>query len=192
MIKWQSAWRSKQVSYSMSSKFRRCSFLAKTSTEDDSCFEIMHHNKKAFQVFRALRERNALCDVIIECAERQFPAHRLVLAGNCPFFLRKFVPSHSGASNTETQSQRFLFPRDFKPSAVEAVLDLLYEGVLAWKFHFIWELLQVLCFLEVRRNSCTLLIFHGDLLSQTCSCSTAIVTSLHLTCCSRQLLLVRC
>ncbi len=47
--------------------------------------------KEGFANFEELREKEQLCDVTIRVEDKEYKAHRLVLAGTCPYFRVMFT-----------------------------------------------------------------------------------------------------
>ena len=52
--------------------------------------------KEGFVNFEELREKGQLCDVTIRVEDQDYKAHRLVLAGTCPYFRVMFTGMSSG------------------------------------------------------------------------------------------------
>lgn len=47
--------------------------------------------KEGFENFEELRQKGQLCDVVIKVEDNEYHAHRLVLAGTCPYFRVMFT-----------------------------------------------------------------------------------------------------
>ena len=67
-----------------------------------------------------------LCDVTLTVGNVSFSAHRLVLAGNSPYFRNIFV-----AENADSHHQEVTLPSNFRGDTLRTVLDYFYSGTLS-------------------------------------------------------------
>ena len=71
--------------------------------------------------FQSYRENGYLIDCIIKCCDKEFPAHRLVLARYSDFFRQLFLST--------TSQDVYQFTPDFNPqNCLISVVDFLYTG----------------------------------------------------------------
>ena len=47
--------------------------------------------RNGFAAFEEIRQQKQLCDVTIRVGDKEYPAHRVVLAGTCPYFRGMFT-----------------------------------------------------------------------------------------------------
>ena len=85
-----------------------------------------------------------LCDITLTVGNLTFSAHRLVLAGNSPYFRNLFK-----ADNAMAESKDLLLLNDFQSEAVRSVLEYFYSGKLCVKLEDTEELLSLSCLLQV-------------------------------------------
>lgn len=85
-----------------------------------------------------------LCDVTLRVGNVTFSAHRLVLAGNSPYFRNIFV-----SENTDARCQEVILPSTFRDDTVRSILDYFYTGNLAINQDDCEDLLSMASFLQV-------------------------------------------
>ena len=114
------------------------------------CKEINHtsnssHFVAIFKRFYEMKTNMDLCDVTLKAENVTFAAHRLVLAGNSPYFKNIF---HS--ENSETRDQEVILPNNVRCETVRSMLEYFYTGKLHIKGENCEEILSLACLLQVR------------------------------------------
>ena len=122
---------------------------AKTNSSSQPCKEINHTPKSShfdaiFKRFHEMKSNMELCDVSLKAANVTFSAHRLVLAGNSPYFRNLFL-----ARNSETRDQEVVLPDNFRSETVRLMLEYFYTGKLRFNEEDCEELLSLACMLQV-------------------------------------------
>ncbi|XP_077990257.1 kelch-like protein 12 [Glandiceps talaboti] len=85
-------------------------------------YTINFHTNQAFKVMNELRHKQELCDVIICIEEQQYHAHKVVLAGCCPYLRAMFT---NGMLETDKD---YVEIRGVDPAAMDLLLDFMYTG----------------------------------------------------------------
>lgn len=95
------------------------------------CKQINHNSNSShfvaiFDRFHNMRSNMELCDVTLRVSNVTFSAHRLVLAGNSPYFRNIFLSKKA----TDTDKQEVILPSNFRDDTVRSILDYFYSGNL--------------------------------------------------------------
>ncbi|XP_070534846.1 kelch-like protein 17 [Ptychodera flava] len=85
-------------------------------------YTINFHTCQAFQVMNELRQKRKLCDIIIRIEEHEYHAHKIVLAGCCPYLRAMFT---NGMLETDKD---YVEIRGVDPAAMDLLLDFMYTG----------------------------------------------------------------
>lgn len=94
-------------------------------------FKDINHTSKSshfvaiFKRFHDMKSNMELCDVTLKAANVTFSAHRIVLAGNSPYFRNIFV-----SENSETCNQELILPNNVRCETVRLMLEYFYTGKL--------------------------------------------------------------
>lgn len=100
-----------------------------------------------------------LCDVVLCVGKRRFPAHRVVLAGCCPYLRAMFT---NGMQETGQDSVTL---QDMEPELMELLLEYMYRGCVTITTTNVQSLLQAACLLHLaslRAACCHFLQLHID------------------------------
>ena len=122
---------------------------AKTNSFSQPCKEINHTPKSShffaiFKHFHDMKTNLQLCDVTLKVENLTFSAHRLVLAGNSPYFRNIFV-----SENSQTRDQEVVLPNKFRCETVRSMLEYFYTGKLCVSEDHCGEILSLACLLQV-------------------------------------------
>jgi len=87
-------------------------------------FNIPLHSNDALKTMNDLRRKGELCDVVLHVDGRQFPAHRIVLAGASSYLRAMFTNGmlESGMKDIKLQG--------VEASVMESLLDFAYTGTI--------------------------------------------------------------
>ena len=85
------------------------------------CLELSGNMQQGLQHLRANID---LCDVTLVAGEREFRAHRVVLASSSPYFRAMFTNEH-----LESKQNRIIL-KQIEPDTLEVLLDFVYTSVL--------------------------------------------------------------
>ena len=132
------------------SNMQRYSSSAKTTVSNETYFVSDYHGSRAFQIFQDMRTKEEHCDVLVSGGGRRFPAHRVVLAGTCPLFREKLAAKQE-ERELKGAWYELEIPEQFDKSVGSNVLDFLYTGKLVLSVSQMMDLLQLLCYLKVKR-----------------------------------------
>lgn len=116
------------------------------------CKQINHNSNSShfvaiFDRFHNMRSNMELCDVTLRVGNVTFSAHRLVLAGNSPYFRNIFV-----SENADTRHQEIILPSNFRGDTLRSILDYFYTGNLAINQEDCEDLLSLASLLQVWYN----------------------------------------
>lgn len=96
-----------------------------------------------FSIFRDMRQRDKLCDIVIKIGNHSISAHRLVLAAAIPYFRDMFHDSKSRSDVIE------ITMRDMDPTAFESLIDFAYTYKVEINEDNVYTLLRASCFLKI-------------------------------------------
>ena len=112
--------------------------------EDNSvCLKIHGHESKTMTVLNTQRLSGKLCDVKLIVEDKEFSAHRSILAANSGFFLAMFT-----AEMLEKNKTRVTL-NGVSRAAMESILEFMYTGHIQIHMTNVFELLQASNFLLV-------------------------------------------
>ena len=122
----------------------------KQSSSSGPCKQIDHNSNSShfvaiFDRFHNMRSNMELCDVTLRVGNVTFSAHRLILAGNSPYFRNVFLSKKLGA----TDKQEIVLPSNFRDDTVRFMLDYFYSGNLTIRQEDCEDLLSLACLLQV-------------------------------------------
>lgn len=103
-----------------------------------------HHPQEVIESLNKLRLHEQLCDVVILVEGERFPAHRVVLAANTPYFEAMF------SSNLEESRQKTVTIKEVKSEAVREIIDYCYTSTVHIDNSNVEGLLSASCLLQVR------------------------------------------
>ncbi|ELT90250.1 hypothetical protein CAPTEDRAFT_151321 [Capitella teleta] len=118
-----------------------------------------NHAPRAFQVMHELLQRKELCDVTLQVGSREFRAHRIVLAGCCPYLRAMFT---NGMLET---GQNVVTLQDLDEELMETLLEYMYTGCVTISTTNVQSLLQgasLLHLTDLHRACCQFLQLHID------------------------------
>ena len=103
-----------------------------------------------------LRKEGKLCDVVIQVEDRQFMAHRIVLAGSSPYFQAMFT------GDLEESKKRVVTIREIPEAVMELLLDYCYTFTVEITKDNVQDLLPASCILQLNwvRETCCEFIKH--------------------------------
>ena len=123
--------------------------------EDNSaCQEIQCRERKTLTVLNTQRLSGKLCDVKLIVEDKEFSAHRGILAANSGFFLAMFT-----AEMLEKNKTRVTLS-GVSRAAMESILEFMYTGHVQIHMANVFELLQASNFLfvdEMKKACCQFL-----------------------------------
>ena len=123
----------------------------------DREYQGRFHPTMDFELMNSYRLSGVLCDVTIMVKGIEFPAHKLVLAVNSPYFRATF------ASDFESHADHTL---ECDPSAFGAILNTLYSGIMMMitpdTAQDILEAASMLNISRVMENCCQVLELNMD------------------------------
>ena len=108
--------------------YMSCLFIANgVSAGPDSspyCYRCFSHPKSVLSSLSRLYYNKLLCDVTLVAEDREFVAHRVVLASGSPYFQAMFTHAH-----IESKMDRILLS-SIDPSSLESILEFLYTSTI--------------------------------------------------------------
>ena len=123
--------------------------------EDNSaCLKIQGHASNSLTVLNTQRLSGKVCDVKLIVDDKEFSAHRGILAANSSFFLAMFT-----AEMLEKDKTRVTLTGVDK-AAMESILEFMYSGQIQIHLGNVFELLQACNFLlvdEIKKECCQFL-----------------------------------
>ncbi|KAL9975371.1 hypothetical protein ACROYT_G012526 [Oculina patagonica] len=93
-----------------------------------------------------MRSNMELCDVTLRVGNVTFSVHRLVLAGNSPYFRNIFLSKKA----TDTDKQEVILPSNFRDDTVRSILDYFYSGNLTISQEDCEDLLSLASLLQIQ------------------------------------------
>jgi len=125
---------------------------SKQNSSFSPCKQINHNSNSShfvaiFHCFHNMRSNMELCDVTLTVGNVSFSAHRLVLAGNSPYFRKIFV-----SENADTRPQEVNLPSNFRGDTLRTILDYFYSGKLSVNHEDCEDLLSLASLLQVCYN----------------------------------------
>lgn len=96
---------------------------AEHSYPKEMIFSEENHDRFIFKRLGQMRFHSVLTDVVLNVEDRQFPAHKNVLAASSDYFMAMFSGHMAIASNTVTV-------HEISADAMELLLDYIYTGLL--------------------------------------------------------------
>lgn len=101
---------------------------SKQNSSFSPCKQINHNSNSShfvavFDCFHNMRSNMELCDVTLTVGNVSFSAHRLVLAGNSPYFRKSFI-----SENADSRHQEVILPNNFRGDTLRSILDYFYTG----------------------------------------------------------------
>lgn len=103
-----------------------------------------NHSTRCLGCMSALRKDGKLCDVVIQVGERQFPVHKVVLAGSSPYFQAMFT------TDLDDSKQSVVTIRgDIPASVMETVLDYCYTSSIEVTEENVQDLLSASSLLQL-------------------------------------------
>ena len=119
-------------------------FKVSLEKEDTSgALKNAHHPQELVEGLNRLRLGSQLCDVVIFVDGEQFPAHRVVLAANTPYFEAMF------SGGLEESNQKTVTLREVKSTAVKEIIDYCYTSTVHIDNSNVESLLSASCLLQV-------------------------------------------
>jgi hypothetical protein len=119
--------------------------------KDSRFITVGYHATHAFQVMNELRQHGELCDITLCIEQREFHAHRIVLAGCSPYLRAMFT-------NGMLESEKSMIEiHGIDPDAMDGLLDFMYRGSLEITIDNVQALLQGASLLSMvsLRNACS-------------------------------------
>ncbi|XP_064652779.1 kelch-like protein 12 isoform X2 [Lineus longissimus] len=119
--------------------------------KDSRFVSVAYHTTHAFQVMNELRQQGGLCDITLCIEQREFHAHRIVLAGCSPYLRAMFT-------NGMLESEKSMIEiHGIDPDAMEILIDFMYRGSLEITIENVQALLQGASLLSMvsLRNACS-------------------------------------
>lgn len=109
-----------------------------------------NHPASCLSCMASLRKDGKLCDVVIQVEDRQFQAHRVVLASSSPYFQAMF------AGDLEESKQHRVTIREIPASIMEVLLDYCYSSTVEITEENVQYLLPAACILQLSwvREAC--------------------------------------
>merc|ERR1712060_634675 len=86
-----------------------------------------HSGDKLSEGMKELYQRSEFTDVSLVCAERSFPAHRLVLVAQSDIFKQKMTSNDTSTSSVGGGKQEIRLADINNPEAVKIMLDYVYQ-----------------------------------------------------------------
>ena len=122
--------------------------------DNTASLKIQGHDKKTMTILNTQRLSGKACDVILIVDDKEFSAHRCILAANSRFFLAMFTTEMS-----EKDKTRVTLP-SVSRAAMESTLEFMYTGYMQFHIGNVFELLQASNFLlvdEIEKACCQFL-----------------------------------
>ena len=101
------------------------------------------HSQGVLESMNRIRSRGKLCDVVIQVGEKQFYAHRIVLAANTPYFEAMF------SGDLDESRQQSVTLRDVSSEAVKSIIDYCYTSAVHISGDNAECLLSASCLLQI-------------------------------------------
>ena len=103
--------------------------------ESRTC-SIPNHGRSALQSMFELRKEEKLCDVTLSVDGKQFPAHKIVLAGSSPYLKAMFT---NGMLETD---QDVVEIREIDAATMQNLLDFMYTSTIEITVNNVQSILQ--------------------------------------------------
>lgn len=125
---------------------------SKHNSSSSPCKQINHNSNSShfvaiFDCFHNMRSNMELCDITLTAGNVSFSAHRLILAGNSPYFRNMFV-----SENADSRQQEVVLPSNCRGDTLRKVLDYFYSGKLSINQEDCEDLLSLASLLQVCYN----------------------------------------
>lgn len=146
-----------------------------SSKQNSSCLpckQINHNSNSShfvaiFDCFHNMRSNMELCDVTLTVGNVSFSAHRLVLAGNSPYFRNIFV-----SEDADSRPQEVNLPSNFRGDTLRTILDYFYSGKLCVNHEDCEDLLSLASLLQVCYNFSLIQSIIFSIYKTKCWCET--------------------
>ncbi|ERE74361.1 kelch-like protein 12-like isoform 2 [Cricetulus griseus] len=107
------------------------------------------HAKSILNSMNSLRKSNTLCDVTLRVEQKDFPAHRIVLAACSDYFCAMFT------SELSEKGKPYVDIQGLTASTMEILLDFVYTETVHVTVENVQELLPAACLLQLKvKNTC--------------------------------------
>ena len=125
---------------------------SKHKSSFSTCKQINHNSNSShfvaiFDCFHNMRSNMELCDITLTAGNVSFSAHRLILAGNSPYFRNMFV-----SENADSRQEEVVLPSNCRGDTLRAILDYFYSGKLSINQEDCEDLLSLASLLQVCYN----------------------------------------
>lgn len=125
---------------------------SKHNSSFSPCKQINHNSNSShfvaiFDCFHNMRSNMELCDITLTVGNVSFSAHRLILAGNSPYFRKMFV-----SENADSRQQEVFLPSNCRGDTLRKILDYFYSGKLSINQEDCEDLLSLASLLQVCYN----------------------------------------
>lgn len=115
----------------------------KSSKCDSRDFLTNGHAKDILESVNRLRKESKLCDVILQVENKEFPAHRIVLAACSDYFCAMFT-------NDMAESQKNVVKlQGLAPETMDVLLDFVYTETVKVSVENVQALLPAACLLQL-------------------------------------------
>lgn len=111
--------------------------------DNSACLKIQGHHSKTITVLNTQRLSGILCDVKLIVDNKEFSAHRGILAANSSFFLAMFTSEMLEKDKTKVSLS------GISAAAMESILEFMYTSQIQIHLANVFELLQASNFLLV-------------------------------------------
>ncbi|KAJ7331856.1 hypothetical protein JRQ81_014036 [Phrynocephalus forsythii] len=102
------------------------------------------HAKSILNAMNSLRKSNTLCDVTLRVEQKDFPAHRIVLAACSDYFCAMFT------SELSEKDKPYVDIQGLTASTMEILLDFVYTETVHVTVENVQELLPAACLLQLK------------------------------------------
>lgn len=102
------------------------------------------HAKSILNSMNALRKSSTLCDVTLRVEQKDFPAHRIVLAACSDYFCAMFT------SELSEKGKPYVDIQGLTASTMEILLDFVYTETVHVTVENVQELLPAACLLQLK------------------------------------------
>ncbi|KAF4018737.1 hypothetical protein G4228_010173 [Cervus hanglu yarkandensis] len=102
------------------------------------------HAKSILNSMNSLRKSNTLCDVTLRVEQKDFPAHRIVLAACSDYFCAMFT------SELSEKGKPYVDIQGLTASTMEILLDFVYTETVHVTVENVQELLPAACLLQLK------------------------------------------
>ncbi|XP_036278903.1 kelch-like protein 12 isoform X2 [Pipistrellus kuhlii] len=102
------------------------------------------HAKSILNTMNSLRKSNTLCDVTLKVEQKDFPAHRIVLAACSDYFCAMFT------SELSEKGKPYVDIQGLTASTMEILLDFVYTETVHVTVENVQELLPAACLLQLK------------------------------------------